>query len=517
MSEKETTKTAVEPKTRQDGNGNGHSRKVENGAALKDGETESVETHDETEAAKSDSQPETAKKQNRLPIFIVGSVLIIAAIAGTIYYLYSRQYESTDDAFIEGDIVQVSPKLTAYVEKVYVSENQRVKKGDLLFELDSRDFQTRLEQAQAQKKAAEAVRNAARANVSLTRQTTRGGTTQASSNLETARNNVKQTAAAADSRQTAIEQARSQLRTAQSTLAQNRAQIATAEANARQVQAAAPALQSNLRLAQDDFNRNQRLYNQGDVSKQTYDQAANRFSNAQSQLEAAQRQIQAAQSQVEVARQNVNVAQARIGEANSNVSAAEDNYRQSLAQIDLTRSQVGESAGRLLEANSAPEQIAVSESQVGTAEAQIAQANVAVNQANLELTYTKIYAPEDGFVTRKNVQEGQLVQPGQSLMAISQKTVWVVANFKETQLEYMKLGQPVTIEIDAYPGESFTGRIESFQAGTGSRFSVLPAENATGNYVKVVQRVPVKIIFDEFPDKYFLAPGMSVQPSVKIR
>ena len=154
-----------------------------------------------------------------------------------------------------------------------------------------------------------------------------------------------------------------------------------------------------------------------------------------------------------------------------------------------------------------------------TAEAGILAAEAAVRQAELELSYSKIYAPEDGYVTRKNVEEGQLVQVGAPLMAISQSDeVWVVANFKETQLENMQIGQPVDIKVDAFPSESFHGKVESFQAGTGSKFSVLPAENATGNYVKVVQRVPVKIVFDDPPEKIKrLVPGMSVEPSVTVR
>src|SRR4029079_2869788 len=212
-------------------------------------------------------------------------------------------------------------------------------------------------------------------------------------------------------------------------------------------------------------------------------------------------------------------AQARVDEANAGVSTAQENYRQSVAQISLTQSQVGESEGRLEDANAAPERVAVSESQVGTAASAIEVAQAAVHQAELELSYTKIYAPEDGYVTKRSIEEGQLVQTGTPLMAISESDdVWVVANFKETQLEHMQVGQSVDVEVDAFPSETFHGKVESFQAGTGSRFSMTPAKNATGNYVKVVQRVPVKIVFDESPEKIKrLSPGMSVEPTVKVR
>jgi membrane fusion protein (multidrug efflux system) len=433
---------------------------------------------------------ETKPTRRRFPIFIVAGVLLMGVIAGTIYWLYARHYESTDDAFIDGDIVQVSPKLSAYVAKVYVHDNQPVKKGDLLVELDARDYEARLETANAQLKAAKAQRGQAQAGVELTRKTTTAGSSEASSNVQTARSNVEQTRLAAQSKQSGVRQAQSGVKTAQANLAQTKAQV--------------PQASANLRLAQIEFDRRQELYNRGDVSKQTLDQATTNLQTAQAQLDAANKQVDAAAS--------------RVSEANANVAVAQDNYRQALAQINLTQSQVNESQGRLQDAAAAPERIAVNQSQVGTAEAQIAQAETAIHQAELDLSYTKIYAPEDGFVTRKTVQEGQLVQPGTALMALSQADVWIVANFKETQLADMKIGQPVDVYVDAYPNKTFRGKIDSFQVGTGSRFSVLPAENATGNYVKVVQRIPVKIVFDETPeDVRLLAPGMSVQPKVKVR
>ncbi len=477
-------------------------------------------TEAESEKAKIES-PEIIteeKKKSRLPIFIVGGLLLTAAIVGGIYWLNLRQYETTDDAFIEGTVVQVSPKLSAYVKKVYVKENQLVKKGDLLVELDDRDFAARKAQTQAQMSVAQAQRDSAKASVDLVRQTTKAGVTQATSNVRTAQNNVEQTRGSAESKRTTIDQANSQLQTAQANLAQNQAQVSTAQTAVAQAEAQIPSAEANLELTRGDFERYQNLYQKGDVSKQRLDQASNALKNANAQIEVFRKQIASANAQLNVARKQVAVSQAKIGEAISNVKTAEQNYQQSLSQIDLTKSQVDESAGRLQDANAAPERIAVNESQIGAADAQIKQAEAALGQNELELSYTKIYAPEDGFVTRKNVQEGQLVQPGQALMAISQKEIWVVANFKETQLESMKPGQAVEIRVDAFSGKTFRGKIDSFQAGTGSRFSVLPPENATGSFVKVVQRIPVKIVFDDQPEEVEkLVPGMSVQPRVKVR
>lgn len=444
--------------------------------------------------ADDEDQPEEKVEKNgkRRRILAIGAaVLLVGVIAGVVYWLYARQYESTDDAFIDGDITQVSPKVSAYVKKVDVKSNQFVHKGDLLVELDPSDLEVRLQQAKAQLETARSQRGLASANADLTAKTTDASQLQAKSNVESARSNVEQTRLASQSKQSQISQAEAVVRTARASLGQTQAQV--------------PQAESNLRLAQTEFNRRQELFNKGDISRQALDQATNALQNAQAQLDAAQKLVIAAQS--------------RVDEADAGVRTAQENYHQSVAQISLTQSQVGESQGRLADAAAAPERVEVSQSQVTTADASIQAAEVAVQQAELELSYTKIFAPEDGYVTRKTVEEGQLVQIGAALMAISQSDeVWVVANFKETQLERMQIGQPVDIEVDAFPSETFHGKVESFQAGTGSKFSVLPAENATGNFVKVVQRVPVKIVFDEDQEKLTrLYPGMSVQPSVKVR
>jgi membrane fusion protein (multidrug efflux system) len=197
--------------------------------------------------------------------------------------------------------------------------------------------------------------------------------------------------------------------------------------------------------------------------------------------------------------------------------AAEETCRQALAQVNSGLEQIGAALGRLAEASARPQRIEVSRTEVATAGADIAAARAALQQAELNLSYTKIHAPESGHVTRKNVDEGQLLQPGQVVMAIVYGEVWVVANFKETQLREMHVGQPVEIKVDACPDRHFKGHVDSFQYGTGARFSLLPPENATGNFVKVVQRVPVKIVFDEQPDlQHPLVPGMSVEPEVNV-
>src|SRR5436189_1150750 len=434
--------------------------------------------------------PKNGNRKRRL--FLFGGIgLAVVLIGGLIYWLYARQFESTDDAFVDGDIVQVSPRVSAIVTKVHVVSNQFVHRGEPLIDLDTGNLEVKLEQAKAQLQTAQSQYDQAVANAKLTKKSTMASQTQALSNVETTKTNVEQTRIAAQSKHTQISQAQAALRTAQANLAQSKAQVAQPEAD--------------VRLAEVEHQRRLNLFEKGDISRQSLDQSLNALQNARSRVDSAQKQVDSAQS--------------RVDEARANVNTATENYRQSLAQVDVTRSQVGESKGRLEDANAAPQRIDVSESEGETARAGTVAAQAAVHEAELELSYAKIYAPEDGLVTRKSAEEGKMVQIGAPLMAISQSDdIWVVANFKETQLELMQPGQKVTVKIDAYPSESFTGHVESVQAGTGSRFSVLPAENATGNFVKVVQRVPVKIVFDETADKVKkLVPGMSAEPSVKVR
>jgi membrane fusion protein (multidrug efflux system) len=324
-------------------------------------------------------------------------VLLVGAIFGFRYYLHARGIESTDDAFIEGHVIQISPKVAGHVIEVQVKDNQEVKKGDLLVTIDPRDFEVGLDQARA-------------------------GEASARSKLK---------------------QAETQLPVARAALGQAEAEVQVAETNTAQ--------------RESDRRRVEQL---GELaSRKDLDDAIAAARNARSQLIAAQRRMTGAAAQVTAV-----------------------------------------------------------ESQIRTAQAEVDQASVAIQQAELQLSYTKVFAAEEGRVTRKSVESGMFIQPGQALMAIVPREVWVVANFKETQLTQMRPGQPVEIRVDAYPDRRFKGHIDSIQAGSGARFSLLPPENATGNFVKVVQRIPVKILFDGPTDPgILLAPGMSAQPEVRIK
>ncbi|MCC6239360.1 MAG: HlyD family secretion protein [Phycisphaerales bacterium] len=328
---------------------------------------------------------------------IIGVLVVLALAAGGAYYIYSLNYESTDDAFIEGHVIAIASQATGRVQQVLIDDNQHVQAGQILVRIDDEDYKARLAAAQAA------------------------------------------------------------LTAAQSRLVEADSAIHVLQANAEQAQADIAAAQANQRFAQQDLKRLDAI-RQGAASEQELLQARAKADAADATVRAAQAGLVASQAKI------IN------GQA-----------------------------------------------QVQTAQASVAQAQAQVQLAQIALSYTTVIAPEAGRITRKVVEAGQYVQPGVALLAIVPDQVWVVANFKETQLTKMRPGQPVSIRIDAYPSRKWKGHVDSIQSGTGSRFSLLPPENATGNFVKVVQRVPVKIVFDEtLPSDWVLAPGMSVEPRVTV-
>ena len=352
----------------------------------------------EQDGKRANGSPPPSKK--RKPLLILTFIVIIGAIVGFSYWLVSRNYQTTDDAFIDGHIIQVSPRISAEVTAVNFVDNQEVTKGQLLLQLDPRDYQVALEKTQAQ-----------------------------------------------------LTQAQAQVQQAQAQAAQADAQLAQAQASLGQQSA-------QFDIANINFNRDSSLYQQDirAVAKQDVD-------TTKSTLAAAQATVEAARANVTAARAAAQAAQ----------------------------------------------------SQVGSARAAVGVAQAAVDDAQLQLSYTTITAAESGRVTHKTVEPGNYATAGQTLFSIVQHDVWVTANFKETQLRNMRRGQPVRIRVDAFPDRDLKGHVDSFQLGSGPVFSLLPAENATGNYVKVVQRFPLKIVFDEPLDILArLGPGMSVEPRVDV-
>lgn len=336
------------------------------------------------------------------PVLLVGlaTVLAVGAVLGLVLWLHARNYESTDDAFIDTRIVRLAPQVAGRVTRVLVDDNQLVGPGQLLVDIDSADLQTRVAQAQAQRAQAQAQVDDARAQVAANQAAYQG---------------------------------------------------ALADARASEAQATNAAR---------DFARFQALreLNPQAVAQQQFDQA-------------------------------------------------ETQARQSAAQRDSA-----EKAAR-----SRADQVRVSRTQVASGEEQVRAADAVLNSADINYGYAHIVAPLEGHVAQMSVQVGNYVQPGGQLLAIVPLQLWVTANFKETQLALMRPGQAVSLHVDACPKARIDGHVDSIQRGAGQAFALLPPENATGNYVKVVQRVPVKIVIDHADETCPLGPGMSVEPRVKVR
>lgn len=437
-----------------------------------------------------------------LLVFVV--LLGVAAPFAWSYWQRASAREETDDAFIEGHVVQVSARVSGPLVKVLVKDNQEVKEGQLIAVIDPRDFQTRVEQRKAALRIAEERHASARQNVSLTSATSNAGVETAHSTVEMAQSGVERAQAASQTARQSVQAARAREQ-------QAAAQVVTAQRNYEQARAQIPAAQAEAQRSAADLKRYQALYSQDEVSRQQLERAQATSREAEANLTTARRKADAAAAQIGEARAAQAAAAEAVGQAQSQVGEAE-------ARIGEAQAQVNQARGQLASANAAPQEVAVKRSEAQAASADIEQAKVAVKEAELNLSYTQIFAPEAGRVTRKAVEVGSYVQPGQALMAIVPHDVWVVANFKETQLKDMHVGQTVDVYVDAFPGRVYKAHVESIQAGTGARFSIMPPENATGNHVKIVQRVPVKIVFDEPADRLLdLGPGMSVVPEVRVR
>ena len=394
---------------------------------------------------------------------IFGLLVFLALIGGGYYYWSQLQkVESTDDAQIDGHIVSISPRVSGHVLEVLVQDQQLVKKGDVLVKLDPKDYEVAVEKARADMQDAMASLESARTDVPLTSMTT-------SSNL-TGVKSARQDAAAA-------------VNFAQRQLAVAQARIATAQANVKVAEA-------NAFRTEQDVNRYKALVAKDEISRQQYDQAASTLASAKATIDAQKAAVVEAQQSVTAAEVAVEQAKAKLAQADANVESA----------------------------MTGPEQISMTKSKAQAAAAKVAQQKAVLEQAELNLSYITVIAPTDGIVGKTGVNPGQNVQAGQEMMAIVPlEDLWVTANFKENQLRTLKSGQKVTITVDAN-GHDYKGRVERIGGASGARMSLLPPENATGNYVKVVQRIPVRISLDPGQNQdHVLRPGMSVTPTVDIR
>ncbi len=356
------------------------------------------------QGARNDGKPPEQKKRSPLPLIILGIVILIAAIAGGVYWWMTRNQETTDDAYTDGHAISISPQVSGIAVKLAVTDNQFVHAGDLLVQIDPRDYQAARDQAEG-----------------------------------------------------ALEVAKAQLANAQEAYdkakIQYPAQLQSAEADVQSAQA-------NLTNVQADYRRQQSI-NRAATTQQNVDQATAKMRQGEAQLEQAKAQLVQAQ-------------------------LVSQNIAQAAAQVKQWQGQVQQSQAEL-------------------------------DRANLNLSYTHVVAPQDGWVTERRVEQGDYLQVGGALLSIVSPQVWITANYKETELDRMRPGQKVTISVDAYPQLKLTGHVDSIQMGSGSKFTAFPAENATGNYVKIVQRVPVKIDIDSgLAANTRLPLGISVETTVML-
>jgi membrane fusion protein (multidrug efflux system) len=401
-------------------------------------------------AAVSESGNSAQTKENRT--FAVIGVVLLLVLGAAFFYWRSTFVEDTDDAQVDGNLYQISSRVSGQVVKVTVDDNQTVQAGQLLAEIDPTDYQVALDQAQANLASAQAEYAQATTNVPITQVTV--GTT------------VSTTASDVKGSTDMVAQAEKQVEAAQ-------ARVAEAKANAQKAQA--------------DVDRYKPLVEKDVISKQQYDAAVAAAAASKAAVAEAEASVLAQQNAVASARQ-------RLAEA--------------VAQSDQS-------------VKNGPGQVRVQQSRAEAAAAAIQQAQAKVEQARLNLGYTRITAPVAGIVNKKSVEVGANLAAGQDLMTIIPLTdLWVTANFKETQLTHMHAGQKVTIKVDAYGGRKFSGSVTQIGGATGSMLSLFPPENATGNYVKVVQRLPVRIDFTNLQQEdgdYVLRPGLSVTPVVEVK
>jgi membrane fusion protein (multidrug efflux system) len=385
---------------------------------------------------------------------VIGAVLLIA-IAGGWYLMATANRVSTDDAQVDGHIAPVAAKVYGNVLEVLVNDNQQVKKGEVLVRIDPRDYQAKVDVARAALQYAQSQLGGADITVPLTRDVTVSSSSQADAQLQSAEADL---AKAASEHQRAAG-----------------ADISFARANV-------DAGQATWDRAKADLERMRPLMEKSEISKLQFDSYVAAARVAESQLAAAKEKLSAALEDAETKKAALAGARARVAQAQAGVIQAKANQQQ----------------------------IGVQSARAASASAAVVQARADLETAELQLGYTTIVAPLDGMVTRKSVEPGQILQPGQSLMTIVPlNDIWVTANFKETQLRNVRPGQKAEVSVDM-SGRSFPGHVDSIAASTGARMSLLPPENATGNFVKVVQRIPVKIVLDPLPADAILRPGMNV-------
>ena len=355
----------------------------------------------------------TSSRRKTVALLVFAAIILIGLVAVLVYLQYKSTHISTDDAFIDGRVYTIAAKISGTVTRIHVDDNQFVRKGDLILELDAADYAARMREAESGL------------------YTERSRLTEAEAKVETAKKQLTELKYRFDAAKATLE-----------------------------------LQEANLRQADIDMKRAETLFNKEAISRERYEKTMTGYDVAHAAAKAARDQMKQAETAIETQK-------AVIRQTESSIKPQESSIKKSEAVL---------------------------------------------TSAALTMGYTMLYAPTDGYITKKSVQPGNQLQPGQPLMAVVPlDDIWVVANYKENQLEKVRAGQTVEILVDTYPGKRIKGKVDSIMAGTGAAFSLFPPENATGNFVKVVQRIPVKIVFEKYADpKHVLRVGMSVEPTILI-
>jgi membrane fusion protein (multidrug efflux system) len=405
-----------------------------------------------------------AGRKKTLLVWGGAAVLVLLLVFGVRYLIWSAYHETTDDAYLAGHLHPISARITDTVQQVLIDDNQHVVEGQTLVILDPNDYRVRLDQAKAALDAASRQAETAEAAIRTTSQSATAQTTQAQGSIGEAKASIEASKAAVTAAEAGVPRANAQLQ----------------ETNA------------TLQREETDLRRYEDLYAKEVVSRQALDHQRASYQVAVAAKAAAQEQVRQAEAQLIAAQQG----------------------------IVRTEAQLTNSEGGLQSAQAIRLETRVREGQFATAQAAMAQAEASLEDAKLQLTYTIIKAPVSGRIGRKSVEAGQRVQIGQPLMAVVEDHPWVVANFKETQLAKMRAGQHVEVEIDTFPKHKFYGHVDSLAPGSGNEFALLPPDNATGNFTKIVQRIPVKIVLEDDSVRGYenlLSPGMSSVVTVTTR
>lgn len=478
------------------------------------------------------TQPPAPPNASRRNTFIIIGVVFLLIIGGLIYWLVNRGKVSTDDAQGAGHLVPVTTRVAGYVRRIYVDDNQHVDAGQLLVQLDRRDIESNVKKNQADLNAQLAQAAAAAEQLKITGVTAPAGTNQAAAAVQiaaaqvaaaqkqvtsamaqeaTARAGVQAAAAAVEAAKADVQAAAEQVAVAQAGIQTSEANVSSAEAQATRAAA--------------DLARFQQLFSSGAVSKQALEIADATNTTALASLRSARSGVTGARATLAQARARRAAAEAALVQAKARLTAARSAVVQAQAGVGAAKEVLAQARGQLRQAeaaymgaNVAPEQITLTTEQKKAAAARVKEAVATLKASKLQLSYTSINSPVNGIVSQKSVEPGQYMQPGQMLMAVVPlNDTWVVANFKETQIEHMSVGQKADIDIDTYPGIVLHGYVQSIGAATGAQFSLLPPQNATGNFVKVVQRIPVKIIVHRpLPKGVVLRPGQNVTATVYV-